>query len=1417
MKTMFRNKRITGLVVLCVLLLIALGAAFGINIMQADAATSTSAKYKTNGSYNTGGAETSGCPSNFTIYMHSSVQNGTGTISNGRVLNWTYTYIKIEVATLSNHVSFRLTRNGAVHTSKSLSGNANLTLYSGSLSDGEYELTYVGNYKKNIFTGTTTYTYKYRFVIDRTGPTYTLKAGGNTISSGTYTNKQIVYSVTDYKTWCIYYRKPGNTSYNMTITDIYTIAATDANNGWWYLYAEDYYYNTNATVSVYLDTVKPVGNVRNSSGTAIANGGYTNKAIYYTATDTGGVKTYEYKTPSSSSWQTYTSGTYVSGSNGWYTFRATDKASNVSDEYRVYYDASTPSGTLYGGTTSKTSGSYTNAEYVRYVASNSYSGIANCYVKMPNTSYYTSYTSGSQLTAEGTYSFYCTSRAGTSSATVTITLDKTKPVGTLYGGTNVVANNGYTNAAYVRFLATDRTAMSAYVKKPGSSTYVSYSLGSQFTEEGTYSFYVTDAASNRSDTYTITLSHEIPAAQLYADGEPFANNGYTNGGHIRFECDESCYVMLPGESAYIPYASGTEFYKPGKYVFYGISPANNHSGYYTIVIDRTEKPLTLKNAKDGKTYGDVVIEWTDGDPDVYAPVKTVTINGRPYEKGEVVHTVDTGVYTVKCEDAAGNVWETEFISEKRNVLTQTLQKEYYEAYDSRGDYYAFASYDSAFAFAAGREESYVRTGEWNNELWDTGIAMDLKDSVNAANGTYYIYKKSGSPEEEVAYFTRERLDEVIGEYAAEGIRSYYYWEKTPGTVNGSENLYGYSNERRILADSVMLGANTGYLIDGEPFTGTVFEGEGRHTLTAFDEWGNACEYELIVVRRAPEIFYTVGSGAANAVTFDRSYFFKDAVTVGINDEYDAFAMFDVYAEDGSLLARLSLGQEFALDGSGRYTVRSVNHFGYSEEFALFISLDAPEIGFAANETEKRLEITVTLSEDAYSHLQTLEIYKSLDNGETWCLVEKDDYGKPVSLDNLSYAFRTSGLYKAVVTDEFRTGIDAVIKEFSYTQPAPEGILSGVDNGGYTNRAVTFGWTDEAAVRLEKDGEELFYESGQLLTEDGSYTLTFENFDGYKVVYTFVIDTAAPEISVSGAEDGETVNTDVSVSWTEQDLTAELYLNGEFAGEFVSGTALREDGAYKVVVTDAAGNATEIGFVIDKTADFEINVNDKGLSNNVSITGNEELTIMLAKDGEVVEYILGNEITAPGAYVLNVSDALGNAREITFTVVKPLVQSFEHNFDDVPGFEKVTVGGEDKRLNYGTLELTEDGVYTVGVIVNGISYDFTVTIDATAPTLLMDGVENGGATKGKVVLGELSETAEVSVYRNGEAIEYQLGDVLSETGAYRVVVTDEVGNASEYSFEIEKSLSGGIIALSVIAVLAAAGVGVFIFLKKRRKV
>ena len=1167
--------------------------------------------------------------------------------------------------------------------------------------------------------------------------------------------------------------------------------------------------------SLTIDTIAPVLTARGmTSGKTLASGTSTNEHVTITVSDSNHARLY-YKTPSNGTFQSTTANSFTSGAtNGLYTVYAVDSLGQKSEEFTFYYDDGVPIGTLYGGTATKTSGSYTNASYVKYTASDSYSGIANCYVKMPNTSYYTSYLSGTQLTTEGEYCFYAVDKSGNRSSVVTITLDKTKPTGTLYGGASVVSNGSVVNSQYIRFVPYDGIGLSAtYVRKPGASLYVGYTSGTQFTDEGTYYFYSTDKAGNASTTYTGTLDRQIPAARLYVDDKPFGG-GYTNGAHIRFECEETCYVKLPGSSTFVEYLSGAEYYKAGKYIFYGISEAGNSTGYYTVVIDRTVKSLTLNNVTGGKTNGDVILSWTDGDPELYAPIRTVTVNGKAYNKGESIYTIDKGVYEVVATDAAGNRWETSFESSKQNVLTKTLQKEYYEIYDINGEYFSFAGYESAFAFAVAREKLSVRTGEWNNVSWDTGIAMDAKDSVNAVNGTYFIYKKSGNADEEVAYFTSGRLNEVIAEYAKEGINHYYYWEKDPAPAAKGENLFSYSDGKTILADRIVLGENIGCLLDGEAFIGTNIEEEGKHALTVMDEWGNSCEYALTIVRKAPDILYTVDQGSGNTVTFDRTYYFKDKVTVSVSDKFDETAMFCVYDENGVLLGKLSLGETYSLTESGRYTAEAVNRFGKTETFTFVISRKAPKVEIIDNVNKKRLDIIITESGDGQSHIRTLEIYKSADNGETWVLLEKDDYGTAISVGTLSYAFRTTGLYKAILTDEFRTGIDAVAEQRDYIQPNPEGVLSGVENGGYTNRAVMFEWTDEAKVTLEKDGESLGYVSGQKLTENGEYVLTFENYDGYSVNYTFIIDTLFPEVSLVGAEDGGSVSGDVYVAFGEERLTAELFKDGESLGEYISGDIITENGAYRVVVIDLALNKTEVSFTIDKLVDFDVNVNDRGLANSVTVTAKEEVTVVLNKNGKAVEYALGDDITEPAEYVLVLMDNLGNRAEVSFVIVEPLVKEFKYNFDKVPNFERVVIGGEEKRLNYGTLELKEDGTYEVGVVVDGKTYTFTVTVDGTAPALILNGVENDGKTKGKVTFSDLSEAAEVRVYRNDAEIKCNLGDELTETGRYKVVVTDKCGNAAEYSFEIEKSASRWWIALIVIGGLAVVGcVTVFVLKKK----
>ena len=86
----------------------------------------------------------------------------------------------------------------------------------------------------------------------------------------------------------------------------------------------------------------------------------------------------------------------------------------------------------------------------------------------------------------------------------------------------------------------------------------------------------------------------------------------------------------------------------------------------------------------------------------------------------------------------------------------------------------------------------------------------------------------------------------------------------------------------------------------------------------------------------------------------------------------------------------------------------------------------------------------------------------------------------------------------------------------------------------------------------------------------------------------------------------------------------------------------------------------------------------------------------------------------------------------------------------------------------------------------------------------------------MILSELTESATVEVYRDGKKIEYTLGSELTEVGQYRVVVTDEIGNSSEYTFAIEYSMNGGIIALIVIAAIAVVALVVVLIIRQKKK-
>ena len=295
---------------------------------------------------------------------------------------------------------------------------------------------------------------------------------------------------------------------------------------------------------------------------------------------------------------------------------------------------------------------------------------------------------------------------------------------------------------------------------------------------------------------------------------------------------------------------------------------------------------------------------------------------------------------------------------------------------------------------------------------------------------------------------------------------------------------------------------------------------------------------------------------------------------------------------------------------------------------------------------------------------------------------------------------------------------------------------------------------------------------------------------------------------------EPVSTGFSHSFDETAGFEKVLINGEETRLNYGALELTKDGFYEVGVV-VNGKTYTFTTKVDTIVDHSINVHDKGFANSVTLKANESVTLTATKNGEAFEYKLGDAITEPAAYTFKMVDALGNTKEISFTIVNALYGKFEQEIDEMPGFEKVLVNGEAVTLEKGTLTLTATGAYEVTIVANGVEQKVMINVDATAPTLTITGVENGGVTKDAVVLSDPSEEATVVLTRDDEVVEYTLGDEITEPGVYKATVTDAMGNVTEYSFEIEKGVNGGLIALFVILGLGAVGAVVFVILRKKK--
>ena len=327
------------------------------------------------------------------------------------------------------------------------------------------------------------------------------------------------------------------------------------------------------------------------------------------------------------------------------------------------------------------------------------------------------------------------------------------------------------------------------------------------------------------------------------------------------------------------------------------------------------------------------------------------------------------------------------------------------------------------------------------------------------------------------------------------------------------------------------------------------------------------------------------------------------------------------------------------------------------------------------------------------------------------------------------SIKIDGEYEVILTNKL--GVSTTYS-FTINKEYPKGTLNGVKNNGYTNQEVWCSW-DSSTITATLNGEP--YTNGESVTAEGIYELILSDINGLTTTYNWTIDLTAPTgvlttTQEGGFRDGNITNGNVVFTCGENKVS--ISLNDEF---YTSGTVVKKENSYVILVKDLAGNITEYKFKID--------------------------------------------LTIPTLQFLNETD-------------EKLSDSFEYETAKKIHIQSTTSSTEiyvNESLYDGSI-IETDGTYEIKLVYlpTGQTANYKLIVDTTAPTGILTGVENGGITANNVKFEWESYLFTATIkFNDNDAVSYSKGTTLREDGNYTIVLTNKLGVSTIYSFTINKSI------------------------------
>ena len=232
-----------------------------------------------------------------------------------------------------------------------------------------------------------------------------------------------------------------------------------------------------------------------------------------------------------------------------------------------------------------------------------------------------------------------------------------------------------------------------------------------------------------------------------------------------------------------------------------------------------------------------------------------------------------------------------------------------------------------------------------------------------------------------------------------------------------------------------------------------------------------------------------------------------------------------------------------------------------------------------------------------------------------------------------------------------------------------------------------------------------------------------------------------------------------------------------------------------------------------------------INETVHIDPSQGLDVQLYRGGTLLEDVDLTMIETPGQYMLE-ARVQGErfTRVMSFTIVGAttglisvypmpagfVIKSVELNVQDENGEWVAAQPNWDR----SKVSMSEDGAYRVQYECarNGLSYNLQTIIDHTPPTLALENVVNGLA-KGPVDISDLEEGCKIGITINGGRMGYR--EELTLNGDYEIIVQDEAGNVTRYSFSILPYFDMNSWIFFGLVLLVIAGTGGYLYLERKR--